>query len=245
MFQYTLAVVDKTVRDVKSVGRIISISTQIIYILYLIYAIIAGIGTLWANIALLCVSALYFAFNIYCLLKLDGEMQTAKDSVRHAYKTVKLAINAVTLAMTLYGIYIAAKEVSVITIVLAGLSTIGWMFSLLLEITVYFFESRRMLFIEALKADGAAVGETITKPVTIVGDFIKKATGHKTEEEKPKPTRKMRILEKLVAKRKARKRNEREHRREREEREKQAKLAEKEEKPKTAEKSLHTKSTTV
>mgnify|MGYP003293263362 CR=1 FL=1 len=230
MFQYTLAVLDKTVRDIKAVGKSISVVTQIIYILYLSYAIIAGISTLWANIALLGVSVLYFAFHIYCLARLDEKMKEAKEGALHAYKTVKLAINGITLGMTLYGIYIAASEVSVITVVFAGLSTIGWMFGLLLELTAYFFENRKALFDEAFKADTAEIKETVTKPVTVVSDFIKKATGQKIDEEKPKPTRKRRVLDRLVAQHKERKKNEREKKREKAELKRQTILNAEEEK---------------
>ena len=140
----------------------------------------------------------------------------------------KLLINGITLGLTLYGIYIAANEVTVITVIFAGLSTIGWSFGLLLELTVFFFENRRELFAEAFKADGAAIGGTIAKPVTVVSDFIKKATG-RAEEEKPEPTKKQRLLEKLVAERKERKRAEREKKRQKAESERQEKLAKKEE----------------
>ena len=236
MFSYTRAAIDKTIRDIKLISNFISVSTQVIYILYLIYAIAANTGTLWANICLLCVSVPYFVFHVICLGKIEPKMKLAKGSVRHSYKTVKLLLNGITLSATIYGIYVAANNISPITVVLAAITTIGWLLGVLTEIVTYFIENRKELIITAFEADIESLKDTVTKPVTVVSDFIKKATGQKIEEEKPKPTKKRLLLDKLVAERRERRRAERERRREQAAKEKEVRLAAKENKAKNSDK---------
>ena len=119
---------------------------------------------------------------------------------------------------------------------LAAITTIGWLLGVLTEIVTYFIENRKELIITAFEADIESLKDTVTKPVTVVSDFIKKATGQKIEEEKPKPTKKRLLLDKLVAERRERRRAERERRREQAAKEKEVRLAAKENKAKNSDK---------
>ena len=202
MLDYTKAAVDKTIRDIKNTAETITIGSQLIYIAYLAYAIIVTLGNTVINSILLALSVGYFIFYLVYFRRSQKESATVRRTVKRTYKYTKLLLNSFTLGATIWGIYIAAKNVSAVSVVLATISAGGWLVSVIIELIVYFVESHVDLIMLGLAQDKREITEAVTRPVTAVSDFIKRATGHDGKDtdgkEEKKPTRKMRLLDRLV-----------------------------------------------
>ncbi len=217
MFDYTTAAVMKTVNDIKRTASSISIGSQVIYIAYLTYAIIATMGNTVINAILLALSVGYFIFYLVYFRRSSGDTVTVRRVAKRTYKYTKLCLNAFTLGTTVWGIYVAANNVSAVSVVLATLTAGSWLISVLIELIVYFIESHWDLIMLGLAQDKREFTEAVTRPVTAVSDFIKRATGHEVsgsaESDEKRPTRKMRLLDKLVSRRKEEKAKRKEEKR--------------------------------
>lgn len=170
LFSNTRLAVNKTVSDIKFSVRFANLCAQIFYIGYLIYALSANIGMPVANIVLLAISVAYFVFYVSTLGVLTKAEKRLKSNAGHAYRWIKISLGAITLATTIYGIYVAASDVNPITIILATLAVIAWILQVALEFVVFFFEHHMYMIMDAVAADK----EAITQPVRAVGDFVKK-----------------------------------------------------------------------
>lgn len=153
MFIHTREALNQVVRDFKFASRTCTFGTQIFYIGYLIYAICAGVGYLWANIALLAICGIYFIFTALTLELKSKELKLIKRNTRHTFRWVKILIRAVVLVSMVYSIYISATAPTPITIILTVISVIGWLLSLSLELITIYVENRVKMLINGLKED--------------------------------------------------------------------------------------------
>lgn len=193
MFDYTRAAVDKTIADFKRFILGYNLVLQLIYILYLIYALIAPSGFFYANVALLSVSVAYFIFYLATHSLETKEAKKIKRQTREAYTWFKLTVKAFTLTLTIYGIYMATQSVTVLSVILAAFSTVGWALQVILELAFKFVSNRAELIMTGVRMD--------TKPVQDVGAFVKKVvTGEAPATEKPSHFQK--VLTKTVFKKK-------------------------------------------
>ncbi|MBQ2737337.1 MAG: hypothetical protein IJF38_01500 [Clostridia bacterium] len=227
MLDYTRAAVDKTIRDIKNTANAITIGSQLIYIAYLTYAIIVTLGNTVINSILLTLSVGYFIFYLIYFKRAQKENVAVRRTVKRTYKYTKLLLNSFTLGTTIWGIYIAARNVSAVSVVLATVSAGGWLISVIIELIVYFVESHVDLIMLGLAQDKRELTEAVTRPVTAVSDFIKRATGHEDKDadrkEEKKPARKQRLLDKLVSRRKEEKARKREEKKMRKQEQRAAK----------------------
>ena len=186
MIDYTRAAIDKTLTDFKRFGFIFNIVIELLSISYLIYAIIAGVGFIYANIALAAVSFAYLTF--YIIVGRDSEKKKLFASTKSSYKLFKIAVHTLNLGITVYGIYIATEEPSFISIVMAAATTVGWAINILVTFSINYLSLKAHFIVRAIEADI----EEAKRPVEKVDNFIKKIRG---EEIKPKdPPDKTRIL---------------------------------------------------
>ena len=186
MIDYTRAAIDKTLNDFKRFGFVFNIVIELLSISYLIYATIAGVGFIYANIALAAVSLAYLIF--YIIVGRDSEKKKMYTSTKSGYKIFKIAVHTLTLGVTVYGIYIATDEPSFISIVMAAATTLGWSINLLVTFSVSYLAAKANFIVRAIEADI----EEAKRPVEKVDNLIKKIRG---EEIKPKdPPDKTRVL---------------------------------------------------
>lgn len=183
MFAYTRAAIYKTWNDICSFLYGFNVTTQAIYIAYLVIAMIVGVGILWANAVLATVSLISLVIFIVLHEKRDQSNKYIRRANVHITRTLRLTINAFTLGVSVYGIYIASEDVSFLTLLFALISLVMWLVGLVVEIVTYIIEDRIDYFTEAYELDIAE----LKKPVNAVGDFIKKSVGIETE---PTPERK-------------------------------------------------------
>lgn len=193
MFDYTQAAIKKVSDDFKSLGFYISLATQLLMIAYFCYAIYSGVGNILANILLATLSAAYFAFFIVTRNMSGKGEKKLKKITKRVLKYSKFAIKSLTLGGLVYGAVIASGNITVVDIVLVGLSLIGWIVQILFEAVVLCVESEVEMISLAIKMDV----ETIKKPMTVARDAIKKITGKQTEQPEPEKSGKRAKLDRL------------------------------------------------
>lgn len=177
MLDYTKAALKQIVEDFKKVDLVRNVLTQILYLVYLMYAIFAKNGIFAVNLTLFVISVAYFAFFLY----MTGQENANKKVTKLAatlFKRCKQVIKLFTLGVMLYGVWIAAENVTPLSMILSSLMIVGWVLQILFEIIIKFFAKRANLIIEGLEADY----EGMTKPARSVGNFFKKMTGKEVEE---------------------------------------------------------------
>lgn len=202
MFDYTKAAVKKIVDDFKRIDLIRCLLTQLLYIAYLIYVICIQSGTPILNIALLALASAYFLFFLY--VKMRSVKKELRKLVKKIYKWCKRLIKLVNLGIVIYGLSITASHFTAPSVILAALMIVGWVLEILFEVVFRFFIGKAKFILEGMEADY----KNVTKPVKSVGNFFKKLAGKKVEEE-PAPSKNRIILDKIVAKERREKENER------------------------------------
>lgn len=208
MLDYTKAAVAKIVDDLKRVGYIFNIVIQSLSIVYLVYAICVSAGILWANIALLTFSVVFFVFYLITHNKNGKQVRQIYKATKRACKWIKLSIRAFTLGIMMYSLYAATTHTTAVSVILTALMVVGWTLQVLLEIVLAFAESRFEILIAGIQADF----ENAIKPVQSVGNFLKKVTGQEVEPDK-EPTRARKILDKRVSEVRAERKKKKEEKR--------------------------------
>ena len=114
-------------------------------------------------------------------------------------------MSCVSLAITVYGLYIASEEVTVLSLFLAVMSIISWIFGVTTAFIIEFIESRKNMIVTALAMDF----EPITKPVNTISNAVRKITGKEPKEpqtvSEAMEQKINKIRDKFVEKRKAKK----------------------------------------
>ena len=189
--------------DFKRASYYFSILFNCVYILVTVYALVAGTGRLFINLSLLVAAAAYFVF--FVVTYWTEERSKKKKTVKRIYRAFKLLMTCISLSITVYGLYVATEEVTVVSILLAALSFIGWLFGITTTLIIEFVESRRDMLFTALAMDL----EPVTKPVNVIGNTVRKIVGKEPKEpntvSEEMEQRINKIRDKFVEKRKAQK----------------------------------------
>lgn len=175
LFENTRSALYATKEDVKHYAMILSLSTQVLYIIYLIASLIIPIGSRYIGGVTLGLCASYLAFYIYSQRETVGRL--TRRRAKRIYKWSRLAVKAVSLANTVYGIVIAAQRPAttgiVIMLIVQIFTIVLWVLETLLELIKVFVVGRIDLLGEAFSRDA----EAIKKPVEAVRHPIKTASG--------------------------------------------------------------------
>ena len=160
---FTRAATLKIYDDLKKFIFIFSVTTQALYVGYLTYALLTGAGILFANIAFLLLSVAYSV-----LLLIYGRHQKEKDkdkieAISKIYRWTRIVIKTGTLAATVYGIHIATTKVTFIAVLLAALTTIAWVLSILFELVRIVFEKYYELIEAAILKDTYPIRKLLMK----------------------------------------------------------------------------------
>ena len=113
-----------------------------------------------------------YAFNVLVQMTYIGYLVYA------IYKYFKIFIKAVTLGATVYGIYVATDKVGFATIVLAAITTVGWVVSFVVTLIIEFFMAKWRFMISAFEADI----NRVKRPIDKVGNVFKRIRGESVEE---------------------------------------------------------------
>lgn len=203
MLKYTKAVLNDAVKDLKSFLYWFSVITQLLYIGYLLFAIISGIGIIYVNVALGVISLAYFIFYMLTNNATDKKTKHVAYVTRHTKTIIKLVLNAFTLAVAIYGIYISATTTNAFSLMLTILMIVFWCVQLVLEIIIFFFEHKKNMVLYGLQKDL----EPWTNAVNKVGNVVRMVTGKERVEKDPLPSSVENYLDKVLIKYKEQKDN--------------------------------------
>ena len=193
MFDYTKAIFNKTMSDLRLFAKIWTLGTLGVYIAYLLYATISTSEFLAANIVLLVLTVAYFVFNLILITKGSEILKARKRLAKRAYKYSKYVINSVTLITALCSIWLNPYDVHPFKLLITVFMAIMLVVQLALEVSVTIVEKRFNMFIEAFNADI----EFVTKPVNTVKNVFKKITGQEVAPEKS-PSKDRVYLDELI-----------------------------------------------
>ena len=173
MFKYTLAALEKVKNDVLTVLYWINTISMISYIAYLGSAIYQGSGNTIINIILLVVTLVYYGMILVLDRNVERKTKKVKKKVQQAYGYFKLIMKAVTLGITVYGIYMLTTEINIFTIASTLLMAAGWILQVLFEI---------IKILVAREIDYIVQGFLIDiEPITNTVNFVKKLSGKEIE----------------------------------------------------------------
>lgn len=199
MLDYTRAALNKTVRDLKAVSFVFTLVLQICYLAYLIFASIVGRGTRAINITLCVITLSYLVFYIATAKKISKGAKSALKTTKRIYKSIKLSINAFTLVVALYSVFITNEvltSVSLAGILVNVFMVIGWLVQTVLMVVSIYAEKKITFILDGFHTDL----ERICKPFDKVGGLVKRIKGEPVEPKKYEVSPKNReALETLVA----------------------------------------------
>ncbi len=176
MLTNTKATLDKIFVDLKRFSYILNIISNCVYILVTLYALIARTGSAFINVALLSAAVAYFVF--YILTYRIDEKKKEKKTVRRAWYSFRIFMTCISLSITVYGLYVATERVNIISFLLATLSAISWIFSIVTAVIMEFVENRIEMFTSALTMDF----EKVTRPVNTISNAVRKIAGKEPKE---------------------------------------------------------------
>ena len=196
MFKYTRAAVSMIIADLKLFYKIFRYISHASMIAYFIFAICMDIGFLPINIAMLSLIV------VYSIVDLIVDAKKPRKIIRRSYKWTILALKAVSLSFTIYGLYEAAEKANPVAIILATLMLIFWIIQVTLQIFVDIFEVKMNLFLAALKEDTRPVTDVATKTATTVKNIVHLVKGEPRETvvEPEEESKEIKSLKKYMAK---------------------------------------------
>ena len=174
----TRATFDKILTDFKRFSYTLSIILNLVYIATSVYALVFNVGNTFVN-AVVCAGAVFY-FVFYLVTYWDKTKKKEKKAVKKAYSWFKILMSAFSLGITIYSVYIASERVTVVSILLAALSGVSWLFRLITTLLIEYVESQKELVVAALSKDFAfAIG-----PANKVQNVIRKIKGEEPKEPK-------------------------------------------------------------
>ena len=184
MFDYTKMVLEKTIKDIKSVAYISNVATQVTSLIYLIYTLIAGKGFWYVNALLLALSTAYFIYFLHSSNHESKNKQLDKK-LRKLYARIKQVIKLFPLAVALYSLCLTVENVNPFTLISTAFMLITWLLQLIFDVLSTIIGKRFALFVEAIEADV----DEFKKPVKSVENFFKRVSGKEIEEKAPSKNR--------------------------------------------------------
>ena len=177
MFLNTRAAFDKLLRDIKKFCYSVEILLNTAYILSMVNAIVKGNGNLPLNIVFLSLAVLYFVYYIFTYW--DKAKKTEQKKIKRIYTGVKIFASTITLAITVYSIYVGSEQLDFISLLLVVLSVITWIFHTVSWLAIMFLEGHKELLLNAFLLDV----KPVTAPVNAVKSFVKRISGQDEPDE--------------------------------------------------------------
>lgn len=200
MFKHTLGVIDKTKSDIKRAVFVIQLCLYSSIVAIPLFRMITQ-GNYILNLPLFLISGACLILFIIANAKKDIRFKKLLRMARRFRRKLNIAIQILTLIISLTGILFIGS--SVILIIIFILSLIGWCFALLFKLMAKFIEIRLEMLGEAIRMDLAP----LTNPMLNATNFVLEKFGKepiKTEEPKHK-RQLLKIAENYTEKRENRK----------------------------------------
>ncbi len=107
--------------DIKRLLKTFEILSLLITLIYAVAAIFLDVGNFWINIVIVIVASIYGIVNL--IIK--------SPQIGKVYKALKLIISAISLTISIYGIYASTVSTNGITIIISTLMVIFWILQFL------------------------------------------------------------------------------------------------------------------
>lgn len=151
MFDYSFAAFKLLEDDFKKWVKFFRIAFSVFSFLYLTYVLILEKGIFLVNVIL---AAMYIMYTTFELITLKKKVTNGtRNLTATGYRWAKLLLKAVTLASTLYNIYVATIDFDGISIILATLTIIVWVLQVLLELVYLILKPRIKLLCAGVLTD--------------------------------------------------------------------------------------------
>ena len=134
-------------------------------IAFLIYSLAVSMGFLWANIISLSLSGAHYIFHVIVLFQ-SRENKELKKTIKLIYKTCVRFVKFLTLAISIYGLWLSIAHINLLSLLLTALSLFGWIFQVTLDIIIYVVTSYARFIEEAflVNAEKAKKPAELPKP---------------------------------------------------------------------------------
>lgn len=171
MFDNTIAVINKTVSDINKAAFIVQLSFYSFIVVSLIYKLFTQ-EEIILNLILLVLSSLCLILFIVNHYNTNPKLKKALKDTKKIYRKTKIVVQLISFIIVLASIAFVSTATIVLSII-ALLSILGWILSVILEIVSSFVEKRLQMFTEALNMDF----EPVLNPLNGTVNFFRQAVG--------------------------------------------------------------------
>ena len=164
MFDYTREAIGTTISEIRRFSVGYTVLANLVFIAYLIYAICVGAGLIAVNIVLAALVFCYLAFYIATYKTAKKQTKAVRRTVRHWLAWTKILAKALTLGISLYGIYLTTTHTTPISLIVTTLTCISWVGQVAVELVCLYLEAKLNLFKAAIEADfegGIKIANTV------------------------------------------------------------------------------------
>ncbi len=147
-------------------------------IAFLIYSLAVSMGFLWANIITLTLSAAHYIFHVIVLFQ-SREDKELKQTIKLIYKTCVRFVKFLTLAISIYGLWLSIAHINLLTLLLTALSLSGWIFQVTLDIIIHVVTSYAKFIEEAFLVNA----EKAKKPAELPKPHVEKKRVNEEEQQ--------------------------------------------------------------
>ncbi len=151
MFDYTQAAFSKILKDFKRIRNVITVFVHLFSIAYLIYALATKTGFLIANIALLALTASYFAFFI--VMETKKNKTRMRKRIKAVYGWCKRLIKLPLLVLAVYSLALSKTEFDPISFMMTLLMIICWVLEILFYCIIRLLEIEKNFLLDSLHKD--------------------------------------------------------------------------------------------
>ena len=147
MLESTLAVWERTIKDIKKLCSPFHLLMNTITIIAFCYNLIMKVGFFWINLPLI----LFTIFNYGFIIGNRNENTQKKAATIRG--RIKIGIKFFEIIITLYNLCITSMNVTIISIILTALMIVAWLLSVVFEVISIIMEQRISVLIEAALHD--------------------------------------------------------------------------------------------
>ncbi len=136
--------------DFKKIHFYFKITTHAFTLIFLLYSLVTKLD-LWIVHTLLLI--LEIAYAVFSFSGGDWKTKNVKKDVKKSYKAIKLVLKTIPLGIALYGLFLAAENLTVLSLLLPVLTLVSWILTVLTAIASHILERYLNLVFDGLSED--------------------------------------------------------------------------------------------
>lgn len=194
VFPYTREAIEIVLKSLKKYGVFFKYGSLIFATIYFTFVLITKTGNFYINIILAALFGLYTLFEF--ITRDFSRLKLTRRVIKKSYKGLRYSIRFFALGAMIYGVYMVATNVTLISVVLATLMIVMWILQIFIEVVVTVIEDKLDLILAGVDIDV----ENYTRPITAVTNVIKKVKGEDVEKPHPRTPEQLLLIEKVSQK---------------------------------------------